>query len=135
MKIRKFTAASIPEALNLVRSEMGDDALILGTSRSRGRKGRAGEVEVVAARDRMGGRAETRATSHTKEIKDMRKLDRDIVTELKQIETRLKDFLESFDAPAARRSEKVLPLNKDLVNAGFDPAMLSFRIGQDHHAS
>ena len=69
-----------------------------------------------------------RAASHTKEIKDMRKLDRDIVTELKQIETRLKDFLESFDAPAARRSEKVLPLNKDLVNAGFDPAMLEGKI-------
>jgi len=166
MKIKKFTAASIPEALNLVRSEMGDEALILGTSRSRGRKGRAGRVEVVAARDRMGGRPRARAETagavasvgavvgaasravqpdrwqatqpgpsgrssvapHTKEIKDMRKLDRDIVTELKQIETRLKDLLESFDAPATRRSEKVLPLNKDLVNAGFDPAMLEGKI-------
>ncbi len=167
MKIKKFTAASIPEALNLVRGEMGDDALILGTSRIRGRKGRRGGVEVVAARDRMGGRAGaqvkatgsdaavqigtgavqpdgsqtslpgadagetrrragcgTRVASHAKEIKDMRKLDRDIVTELKQIETRLKDLLESFDGPAVRWGEKVLPLNKDLVDAGFDPAML-----------
>ena len=166
MKIKKFTAASIPEALNLVRNEMGDEALILGTSRSRGKKGRAGEVEVVAARDRKGGRPEaraggrpqgrveaadamtstgavvgsagratqpgssgrSRAASPTKEIKDMRKLDRDIVTELRQIETRLKDLLEDLGTPTVHRSEKVVPFNKDLMFAGFDPAMLEGKI-------
>lgn len=194
MKIKKFTAASIPEALNLVRNEMGDDALILGTSRSPGRKGRAGRVEVVAARDRASARiasrvsrrpqaevgggprvqvgapgavavagaadaagltgegtvrpgktrtslprpsaGETRresgrgkgAASQSKEIKEMRKLDRDIVTELKQIETRLKELLEGLDTPVAWRGDRVSPVNRDIINAGFDPAMLEGKI-------
>lgn len=137
-KIKKFTAASIPEALNLVRREMGEEALILGTSRSKGRKGRPGGVEVVAARDgrtaqypartREEAGGGTKEVSHSKEIREMRKLDRDIVTELKQIEARLKDLLEGFDRPSEVRNVRVLPLNRDLVSAGFDAAMLEGRI-------
>jgi flagellar biosynthesis protein FlhF len=137
MKIKKFTAASIPEALNLVRSEMGDDALILGTSRSRARKGHAGRVEVVAARDRKGPQPGDRIDaaaarpgkdSSIKEIKDMRKLDRDIVSELKQIEARLKDLLEGLDVPARPLRDRVAPVNRDILTAGFDPAMLEGKI-------
>jgi flagellar biosynthesis protein FlhF len=135
MKIKKYTAASIPEALNLVRCEMGDDALILGTSRSRGRRSRDGRVEVVAARDhavqrvespvdrsRPGGRKG--AGPGIKELKDMRKLDTDIVSELSRIETRLKKMLEDLDVPLALRRDSHRPVNRAIVDAGFDPLML-----------
>jgi flagellar biosynthesis protein FlhF len=167
MKIKKFTAASIPEALNLVRGEMGEEALILGTSRNRARKGRPAQVEVVAARDRRGGRAQDRAEaagtpggsrtleresmvaspagakdragrpgtrgrpgteSSTKEIKDMRKLDKNVVSELKRIEAQLKDLLEALDLPTAHPRDVIAPVNSDILNAGFDPAILEGKI-------
>jgi flagellar biosynthesis protein FlhF len=137
MKIKKFTAASIPEALNIIRDEMGEDALILGTSRTRGRKGRSGTVEVVAARSNRSPEAEAKTHQRperipgdpiAKEIKEMRKLDRDIVSELKQIETRLKDLLEGLNVqmPAAR--DAIGPVNKDILSAGFDPGMLEGKV-------
>jgi len=162
MKIKKFTAATIPEALRLVRNDMGDEALILGASRSRSRRGRSGRVEVVAARgggarspsedyasDRPGrrngamrpgsvkagdavmaaGRATRKGSSHeTREIKEMRKLDRDIVSELKQIESRLKELLEGLDKPSTRLGERPLQVNRDIINAGFDPELLEGKV-------
>lgn len=58
----------------------------------------------------------------------MRKLDRDIVSELRQIEIRLKDLLEGLDVPAVRRNDRPSPVNKDLVSAGFDPGMLEGKV-------
>jgi flagellar biosynthesis protein FlhF len=173
MKIKKFTAASIPEALGLVKAEMGEDALILGTSRSRAGKGRTGRVEVVAALDgrRTAKRKEKGArvavagpeipvdmksvptavegsapgTPGTKQgpgqsrrrkgkdrqaggIKDMRNLDKDIVGELKRIEARLKEVLEGYDAARPPVDRPAPALNRDVVNAGFDPALLEGKV-------
>jgi flagellar biosynthesis protein FlhF len=136
MKIKKFSAASIQEALSLVKSQMGEDALILGASR-RPRQGRKGNrVEIVAAagckdgRGRVTGRTQdTVAVTEDKEIGEMRHLDTEIVQELRQIETRLKDILEKVLAPSKSSSSgRTEPLSGDLLEAGFDPLMLKGRI-------
>ncbi len=55
MNIRRFRARNVSEALSMVKAELGDDAVILNTSRRRIRQGQAGAaisiVEVVAAID------------------------------------------------------------------------------------
>ena len=55
MNIRRFRADSVSDALAMVKSELGDDAVILNTSRKRARDGSTGSfssfVEVVAAVD------------------------------------------------------------------------------------
>jgi flagellar biosynthesis protein FlhF len=134
MKIKKFAAASTAEALKMVRTELGKDALILGTSR-RLRPDRQGNmVEVVAAlSERPGGRpAET--TVLDADIQKVRGLDSGVVSELRQIEQRLKEILASLGdsasdaigAGAALKSEEgAEPILRDrLMGAGIHPDLI-----------
>jgi len=52
MKIKKFRAGTFPEALRMVKKELGPDAVILSSEQL---KGRRGGVEVVAAIDHDAG--------------------------------------------------------------------------------
>jgi flagellar biosynthesis protein FlhF len=58
----------------------------------------------------------------------MKKLDRDIVSELKQIEARLKELLDGLGGPAEGWSKDSPPVNKDILDAGFDPAMIEGKV-------
>jgi flagellar biosynthesis protein FlhF len=136
MKIRKFLAPSIPEALRQVRHEMGEDALILGTSRKRRRDESGNRVEVVAAAgsdsDPAGKQAHDPATidaTATKEMVTMRTLEKDIVGELRQIEARLKDILETLVVPSVKPAQEVKgSMSQSLLNAGFDRSVIASRL-------
>ncbi len=52
MRIRRFTAGDMTEALRQVRETLGPEAVILETKKASGRLGRGGKVMVVAAVDR-----------------------------------------------------------------------------------
>jgi flagellar biosynthesis protein FlhF len=143
-KIKKFTAASIPEALSRVKAEMGGDALILGTSRTPSRRSRPGWVEVVAAGAATyagkGQRRPPEPRRHLKsakeEISAMRKLDREIVKELRQIENRLKKILDSIATRDLSESRGARPAaSRDLLLAGFDPTILGADLGEASNAS
>jgi flagellar biosynthesis protein FlhF len=131
-KIKKFLAPNIPEALRLIKREMGEDALILGTSRRRRGDEKGNRVEVVAAE---GGKQDTASRHNNAPISSsahenggiatMGTLDREIVSELRHIETRLKEILETLVVPSRVPIEAAGdPLSESLMNAGFDPSVL-----------
>jgi flagellar biosynthesis protein FlhF len=136
MKIRKFLAPSIPEALRQIKHEMGEDALILGTSRKRRLDESGNRVEVVAAAgsqtDSTGGRAHNPTTNNVtanKELVTMRTIEKDIVNELKQIEARLKDILETLVVPSAKPTQEIGgAMNLNLLDAGFDRSVIASRL-------
>jgi flagellar biosynthesis protein FlhF len=134
MKIKKFSAPSIPEALNLARRELGEDALILGTARRPAAGGRRGPVEVVAGTEGgapgTGNSLKERPASGREEIETMRKTDRDLVNELKVIEARLKDVLRKLPASGTVKAASQ-PLYEDLLRAGFDPEFVRNRRIED----
>ncbi len=126
MKIKKFSAQTIPEALTQIKREMGPEAIVLGTARRRV-KGRADLVEVVAA---VGEEVEQMAKVSAKpsnsrtNLTEMRKLDRDILSELRQIEMRLQDIVESVIADAYLCPDSSNSFVRGLLTAGFDPMLL-----------
>ncbi len=135
MKIKKFSAATIPEALTKVRLDMGSHAVILGTSRRRVR-GSINVVEVVAAAGEEVKRMATLSGRQDKRpmaLERMRNIDRDLLAELKAIEARLNEIAESVVSDAfTRKGGSVID---DLLQAGFDPLLLRDRIKLDRLAS
>jgi flagellar biosynthesis protein FlhF len=143
MKIKKFTAPSIPEALRRVRSDMGEDALILGTSRRAGKGDKPNTIEVVAALDpsggyqaRTGGKRRSRGDAQNADgVTKLRKINSDIAAELKQIEERLRDVLASLAMSVRLGSGGPGGVEDDLVNAGFDPLLTRDRLPMDRSPS
>jgi flagellar biosynthesis protein FlhF len=142
-KIRKFSAQSIPEALKMVRDEMGSDAVILGTTRLPGQKGRRHQVEVVAASDGNPGRSSAtdmkrRAQGmdhHDSHIAELRKTDKNLVLELRQIESRLRTLLDKVLGPGAGADRPVTDTpGKTLLDAGFDSHLVEKRLSAHRHA-
>ncbi|HVP58629.1 MAG TPA: hypothetical protein VMU02_11070 [bacterium] len=134
-RIRKFVAPSIQEAFARVSSEMGKDAVILGTTRRPKADYDGNLIEVVAASGRGEGApvgpspsapATTAAVAEVhgladEEIAKLRGVDRDIMNELRQIDSRLKDIMHTIatpPAPAAGESTVTLE------DAGFDQGLL-----------
>jgi flagellar biosynthesis protein FlhF len=137
MKIKKFTAPTIPGALKLAERELGKDALILGASRSPARDGEGSRVEVVAATGGERAVASAQAGSPragTRQIDEVRKMDKSIVMELKQIERRLGQIIRALPVEIEDRPGRALgPVPDDrapmgLLNAGFDPLLVGQRL-------
>ena len=139
MKIKKFTAPSTPEALKRVRSDMGEDALILGTSRRAAGGGRPAEIEVVAALDPSGQyraqsarkRTAQGSTPNPDSVAVLREINGDIAAELKQIEERLRDVLASLAMSPGLAWHSGGGAEADLVSAGFDPLLARDRMPVD----
>jgi flagellar biosynthesis protein FlhF len=140
-KIKKFSARSTPEALKKVKLEMGDNALILGTTRVSSQSGKPSRIEVVAAttgdatpaarqiakpasdRQPYGSRAKPAITDP--EIGKMRDMNKDLVLELRQIEARLRDLLDKIllpaDSPILQDPGKA---DQRLLSTGLDPFLV-----------
>jgi flagellar biosynthesis protein FlhF len=135
-KIRKFSAHSIPEAFKMVRDEMGDDALILGTTRVSQHGDKSKRVEVVAAtesgrrKQAVGSGVARRPQLDTTDpdIQRLRKTDKTLAAELRQIESRLRELLDKIIVPAERITEAPAEAaGMALREAGFDPAIIRNR--------
>jgi flagellar biosynthesis GTPase FlhF len=131
MTIKKFSAGNITEALSLIRCEMGNDAVILGTSRRAGKAPGRDRVEIVAAKEEARtshGRSQPGAGKRrreSKEIVHMKDLDTGIMLELKQIETRLQSIMKTLQIPEGiAMTQDTGSLHRGLLDAGFDPRVL-----------
>lgn len=125
-KIKKFVAPSIQEAFALVSIEMGKDAVILGTTRKAKADLDGNRVEVVAASAPApsGMAAAPEAAAAAAAVNDVAKLrgvDRDVMSELRQIDVRLKEIMETMAAPAPPAERRA---NVRLEEAGFDQGLL-----------
>jgi flagellar biosynthesis protein FlhF len=152
MRIKKFAAASTAEAFRMVQRELGKDALILGTTQLPRPDRDGNTVEVVAAlsgrpqrgQAEPGGVASGAAGPVTPavEVDRLRALDKGLVSELRQIEQRLKEILAGLDQPepsapgadasdgAPARARGASPvLRERLLGAGFAPDLIDSKDG------
>lgn len=128
----------------MVRDEMGSDALILGTTRVPHPDGRLHRVEVVAATDRTtdrqvitgGRRPVPQMDQRDPDIVHLRRTDRDLVLELRQVESRLRDLLDKILGPGADADLRLGgTADKTLLDAGFDSHMVAKRIPAHPHGT
>jgi flagellar biosynthesis protein FlhF len=125
----------------MVSTEMGKDAVILGTTRRAKADLDGNLVEVVAA---SGGGGSTRGapsapalapaeaeSAPADDIARLRGVDRDIMNELRQIESRLKDIMQTIIAPAAPAGAEAQSRLK-LEDAGFDRGLIEDGIALPH---
>ena len=131
MKIKKFSAATIAEALTLAKQEMGSQAVILGTARRAGRSGSVVEVVVASGEEveQMANAAVSQQAGSGGRLERIRKLDGDVLSELRRIETRLQEIAESIVGDALMKGTSALG---NLLEAGFDPTLLRTRVKLDH---
>ena len=140
-RIRKFVAPSIQEAFAMVSTEMGKDAVILGTTRRAKADLDGNRVEVVAASGR-GAPAPSAPSAPTVppgetqgapagDIARLRGVDRDIMNELRAIESRLKDLMATIAAPAPAAAPGAQP-GLRLEDAGFDQGLLGSELALRH---
>jgi flagellar biosynthesis protein FlhF len=138
-KIKKFVAPSIQEAFAMVGTEMGKDAVILGTTRRAKADTDGNLVEVVAAAGRPGAAASEPASAPVvrdvaaDDVARLRGVDRDIMGELRQIDGRLKEIMQTIVAPqpAAGGERRT---GARLEEAGFDQGLLGDGISLGHAA-
>ena len=127
----------------MVKDQMGDDSLILGTTRLPGRAGKPKRVEVVAAVEttRPGpaapqSRRGAKLDVSDPEIAHLRKADKDLAVEIRQIESRLKELLDRILGPAEQPGESYAGMaGGKLLSAGFDPDLVRRRLPVERQAS
>lgn len=127
----------------MVKDQMGDDALILGTTRLPGRAGKPKRVEVVAAVETgrrspaaVPGRRGAKLDAGDPEIAHLRKTDKDLAVEIRQIESRLKELLDRILGPAAQTAESTAAVaGSKLLSAGFDPDLVRRRLPVERQVS
>ena len=113
----------------MVGTEMGKDAVILGTTRRAKADPDGNLVEVVAAAGGRGGAGS--ATTAAPAVRDaaaedvarLRGVDRDIMGELRQIDGRLKEIMQSIVAPQPAGAQE-RRTGVRLEEAGFDRSLI-----------
>ncbi len=127
----------------MVRDEMGSDAVILGTTRMPRQRGGPHQVEVVAASDGTPVRSSAtgmkrrpqRTDQHDPDITELRNADKNLVLELRQIESRLRGLLDEILGPQAGAGQPLADTaGKTLLDAGFDSHLVEKRLSAYRHA-
>jgi flagellar biosynthesis GTPase FlhF len=124
---------------------MGEDAVILGTSRRLDKMPGSSRVEIVAGKEKEQGRSgEVQPGVEKREgsggdVARMRELDTSIVGELRQIEAGLRTIMKTLKIPEIIGGERITgTVEGDLLDAGFDLRVLQRKAdngGLDHEGS
>lgn len=138
MKIKKFRAANPSEAMNMVRREMGENAVILSTKRVHepGSFGQAGHVEMTAAIDWEQAETETELasvrSSRGDDVADpaLRRNNADTPGELEGLEARLEELRR-----AVQRLGSSAPVPEELVLEDIYRAVYAEMVSNDVDAT
>jgi flagellar biosynthesis protein FlhF len=119
MKIRKFTAPTLKEATELMKNELGDDALILGTRviTKDSNLGKIREFEISAGIEESTGNSF--ASPNVIERDDISKFERELFNESQKIESENLEFIPKANILQKGNTEKNI-LSKDALNNVVD---------------
>ncbi|WP_100404468.1 flagellar biosynthesis protein FlhF [Bacillus solitudinis] len=131
MKVKKYTVKTMQEAMQLIRSELGDDAVILN-SKEIEKGGFLGfftkkQLEVIAAvdpsmnlpieRPRLSARVPSKGTSRSNTITNDRQT-KDIINEIDQLKKMIQGINEKSEAPSKEYPEPFQAIEEHLQYQG-----------------